>query len=71
MIRIHHGTNLILRDMKWLVSDDEVQYVFVARHVLDAIGLNNRVLLAAATDRHGGIFDITDLLRKDGHADEP
>jgi len=43
--------------------------VFVARHVLAALGLNNRVLLSAAADRHGGVVDIPALLRKDGHAD--
>jgi len=69
MLRIRHGTNLMLRGIRWLVSDEEVQYVFVARHVLAALGLNNRVLLSAAADRHGGVVDIPALLRKDGHAD--
>ena len=40
MLRIRRGTNLMLRSIRWLVAD-EVQHVFVARHVLAALGLNN------------------------------
>ena len=71
LLRIRHGNNLVLRGMKWLVSDDEVQHVFVARHFLAALGTNNCVLLTAVSDLHSGVVNVPDLLNKSGRAEAP
>jgi len=66
LLRVRHGTQLLLRGLKWLVAKNELGHVFLARHVLSALGLNNRVLLAAAADKYKGVVDIPDVLAKDG-----
>ena len=49
LLRVRHGTNLSLRGVEWLISDRPVGHALISRHVLCALGLDNRVLLAAAT----------------------
>ena len=49
-LRIRHGTNLLLRNIEWHVSDSELPHVIIGRTVLEAIGCENRALLAAASD---------------------
>ena len=71
MIRIRHGTNLMLRGIKWLISDAEVDKVFIGRHVLSAVGLNYRTLLSAACDRFEGLVDVPQALRNDNAEDGP
>lgn len=58
MLRIRHGTNLMLKCVKMLISEGEVQNVFIGRHFLPAPGLNNRVFLAAAADRSDGVVNV-------------
>ena len=69
MIRVRHGSRLLLRNLKWLVCKEKVSCAYIARHVLSAIGLNNRVLLAAALDKYNGVVDVPEVLAKDGHSD--
>lgn len=71
MLRIPHGTSVIRPGISWLVADDEPirvlvlvegeTRVFLARHVLAALGLNNRLLLTEAADRHSGAVDFPNL----------
>lgn len=62
-LRVRHAANLVMRGMEWMVSDRPVQNVLISRHVLKAIGLDNRKLLAAACDRFKGIINVPDLLQ--------
>lgn len=55
--------------MKWLASDEEFVRAYIGRHVLDAQGLNNRVLLDALADRNGGVINISKFLGRNGQAD--
>lgn len=64
MLRIRHGTNMLMRGIEWLVSDKETKYVIIGRKVLSAIGLDNRLLMAAACDRNNGVLNIPDMLRR-------
>eukprot|EP00171_Calliarthron_tuberculosum_P002686 IDg2686t1 len=66
-----HGEKLILRNTKWLVSDNELGNAYIGRHLLSALGIDNRVLLAAARDRLGGIVNVPELLKKAGYSDDP
>ena len=64
MLRIRHGTKMLLRGIEWLVSDKDTKYVIIGRSVLSAIGLDNRVLMAAACDRNNGVLNIPEMLRR-------
>lgn len=66
LLNVCHGTKLALRGMEWMVSDKPVQNVLINRQVLQAIGLDNRKLLAAAADRFQGIVNVPELLCKNG-----
>lgn len=68
-LRIRHGEKLILRGVKWLVPDNNIAHVYLGRHVLRALGLDNRVLLAAARDRLGTVIEVPQLLRDSGASD--
>ena len=63
-LRIRHGTKLRLRNVEWLVSDGELAHVVIGRPVLEAIGCDNRALLAAASDRAGGVVDAREAMRE-------
>lgn len=63
-LRIRHGTNLVLRNLEWHVGDCETEYLILGRPVLEALGCNNRTLLAAACDRNNGVVNIPEALRK-------
>jgi len=62
LLRSRHGENLVLRNIEWLVSDKPVDCTLIGRHVLRALGLDNRVLLAVACDRFKGDVDIDAIL---------
>lgn len=70
LLRIRHGTNLALRNIEWVVSDQPVSHAIISRHVLRSLGLDNRVLLAAACDRFHGEVDVTALLNAQAKVDE-
>lgn len=50
-LRIRHGERLILRNVKWLVSDAPMTHAYLGRHLLAALGMDNQVLMGAARDR--------------------
>ena len=55
---------MLLRGIEWLVSDKDTKYVIIGRSVLSAIGLENRVLMAAACDRINCVLNIPEMLRR-------
>ena len=65
-LRIRHGSALSIGNIKWFVADDELDCVYIGRHVLSAIGLSNKKLLAIACDRYKGYVDIAEELGKAG-----
>lgn len=48
MLCVRHGTSLMMHDMKRLIPEGEFENLYIGLHVLVALGLNNRVMLAAA-----------------------
>lgn len=60
-LRIRHGTNLIIRSVKWLVGDVENDHVTIGRPLLDSLGCSNEKMLAAACDRNDGVFNAQDV----------
>ena len=57
MIHIRHGTTLLLRGMRWLICDQDAEYLVLGRQSLDRLGLN-RTMLAAACDRFRGVVKL-------------
>ena len=39
LLRIRHGTNLSLRNMEWLISESDTEYVLISRKVLRAFSI--------------------------------
>lgn len=61
-LHIRHGSALILRGLRWLVTSQSVGEPLLGRPVLEALGLDCHKVLAAAADRHGGSVDISTLV---------
>ena len=70
-LRIRHGERLILRNVKWLVSDAPMTHAYLGRHLLAALGMDNRVLMAAARDRLGSVVDVPALFGRQGLENTP
>ena len=51
------------------MSDKPVCHVLISRHVLRALGFDNRVLLAGATERFNGSVDVPENLQKQKRVD--
>ena len=60
-LRVRHGNSLSLANIKWFVSEDELECIYIGRDVLAALGLDNRKLLAIASDRNHGFVDVEAL----------
>eukprot|EP00171_Calliarthron_tuberculosum_P022868 IDg22868t1 len=62
-LRIRHGTELVMRGMVWVVSDNDADCALIGRPVLEALGINTRQLLEAASDQNNGIIDVKKILQ--------
>ena len=58
-LHIRHGSALVLRGVRWLVTDQAVGDPLLGRPLLEALGLNTRDILAAAAERHSGVVDVS------------
>lgn len=47
MLRIRHGTNMMMRGIDWLISDTDKKYPIIGRKVLSATGIGNSGLIHA------------------------
>lgn len=56
-LHIRRGSDLILRNLKWLVTDQKLAEPLVGRKMLQALGLRTYSLLYAAVDIFSGIVD--------------
>lgn len=56
-----HGKTLVLRNMKWLITGQQVTEPLLRRSVLEALDFNSANILAAAEDQKGGPFDLSKL----------
>lgn len=61
-LHIRHGSALILRSLRWLVTPKAVQEPLLGRPVLESLGLDCHKVLAAVVDRHGGAIDVSTLV---------
>lgn len=56
-IKIRHGSALVLRNLRWLISEQPLSDPLLGRPLLKALGPNTRRLLAAAPNRFAGSID--------------
>lgn len=54
-LHIRHGSALILRGVRWLVTDRTLGEPLLGRPVLEFLGLNTREILAAAAEKYSGL----------------
>lgn len=59
-MRIWQGSNLILGNILWKVSTENIQARIMGRCVLDSLGCDNRKMLMAASDKYGKDIDVTE-----------
>ena len=62
---IRHGRSLKIRNMKWLVSTQELSEPLLGRLVLETLGTNTERLIASASDAFEGSADADTLLEGD------
>ena len=70
-IRIRHGSSLSLGRVKWFVSDKQLDCIYIVRHVLAVIGIDNLKLLSIACDHYNGHVDIEKAMQEAGNPNEP
>jgi len=64
-LHIRHGSALILRGVRWLVTNQSVGEPLLGRPLLEALGLNTREILSAAAEKHSGVVDVSALMEYD------
>lgn len=64
-LRIRHVPNLILRNIVWKVSIENVQTPITERCVSESLGCHNREVLMAARDKYDVFIDLTERFRQD------
>lgn len=60
-LHIRHGTSLILRNVRWLVTDQLVGESLLGRPILEALGMDTSEILSGAAEKHYNsiLFDTT------------
>lgn len=61
-LHVPRGSSLLLRNVVWLITDQQVETPLLGRPIQEALGLNMHRFLAAAADRFSGGFDAEKML---------
>lgn len=69
-LRVRHGSTLVPRNAKWMLTNDPIDRVHLGWHSLTALGLENRKLLAAAADRLKGSVHMNISMKEAGISNE-
>ncbi|CAN8074420.1 unnamed protein product [Agarophyton chilense] len=64
-LRIRHGTRLVLRLIPWKNAKVKSESVIIGRHLLQAIGCDNKALLTAACDKHNRVINVPQAMEDD------
>lgn len=64
-LHIRHGSALVLRGVRWLVTNQSVGEPLLGRPLLEALGLNTQEILSAAAEKYSGAVDVSTLMDKD------
>lgn len=69
-LQIRHGTRLVLRNIQWKVTKEDITLPIIGRKVLESLGCDNREMLMAARDKYGDEIDVNQRLEDDGNKEE-
>ncbi|CAN8075453.1 unnamed protein product, partial [Agarophyton chilense] len=61
-LHIRHGSALVLRNLRWLVTPQIVDEPLLSRPLLGALGFDCQKVMQAAADRFGGSVDVSSIL---------
>ncbi len=61
-LNIRHGTNIFLSNVTLVVPSNPCDTVLLGRPLLEALGLNVREILLAASDKHEGVVRVPRLM---------
>ncbi|CAN8061403.1 unnamed protein product [Agarophyton chilense] len=61
-LHIRHGSTLVLRNLRWLVTPQIVDEPLLSRRLLEALGFDCQKVMQAAADRFGGSVDVSSIL---------
>lgn len=64
-LKIRHGSNLILRNVRWHVSNEKLESAILGRAVLESLGCDNRTMLEAAISKYDGDVDVAKRLTQE------
>lgn len=64
-VHIRHGTGLVLRGSRWLVSEQRVPEPLLGRPVLEFLGLNTPEIFHSAAERYNGSVDVGHIRQLD------
>lgn len=67
-LHVRHGNSLMIRNLKWLVSVENVNETLLGRLIQEALGLEIKEVLKAACDRYGENCNVEDLVPRIPHA---
>lgn len=66
-LRVRHGSILIIRNIEWKVTKENIHIPMIGRRVLESLGSDNSEMLMAARDNYEEDVDVTVRLTKDGN----
>lgn len=69
-LQIRHASSLILRNVSWKITEEEIPSPIIGRRVLESLGCDNREMLLAARERYGDNIDVANRLQQDGNEEE-
>lgn len=61
-LHIRHGSALVLRNLRWLITPQVVDEPLLSRPLLEALGFDCHKVMQAAADRFGGSVDVSTIV---------
>lgn len=61
-LHIRHGSALVLRNLRWLITPQAVDEPLLSRPLLEALGFDCHQVMRSASDRFGGSVDVSTLV---------
>lgn len=58
-LHIRHGTALVLRNCRWLVTNQKVGEPPIGRSLFEYLRLNTREIFSVVEERYAGVFDVS------------
>lgn len=69
-LQIRHGASIILRNMNWMVTEEDLKALIIGRRVLEFAGCENKDTLLAVHDKLEDDIDVTNNRKENGNEKE-